>query len=65
MIFNASFSTGHIQTCLKIAEVSLDITKTRNGGDRATGNWQPESGNGYTAIIRIKNVKMVDYKKVK
>ena len=64
MIFNASFSTGHIQTCLKIAEVSLDITKTRNG-DRATGNWQPESGNGYTAIIRIKNVKMVDYKKVK
>ena len=64
MIFNASFSTGHIQSCLKIAEVSLDITKTRNG-DRATVNWEPKSGNEYTEIIRVKNVKMADYKEGK
>ena len=48
MIFNVSFSTGHFQSCLKIAQGLLDVAKTR------TGNWEPESVNEYTAIIRMK-----------
>ena len=30
-----------------------------------SGNWDPKYGNEYTNIIRIKNVKIVDYKKIK
>ena len=28
-----------------------------------SGNWDPKYENEYTVIIRIKNVKIVDYKK--